>query len=96
MKRVRIGAKHKHNSQHQFHLDGPPLDLTRSTLRQILERKSLSAAAFDVASAARCLTEVPTIGLCFASTATDTESQVKFINWTYGPLEDHLVTWHSP
>jgi len=96
MKRVRIGAKHKHKSQHQFHLDGPPLDQTRSRLRQILERKSLSTAALDVASAARCLTEVPTIGLCFAFTATETEIQVKFIDWAYGPLEDHLATWHSP
>lgn len=73
-------------------LGGPSLDQTLPILRHILERKPLIVAALDVASASRCLTELPPIGLCVTLATAETEIPAEFAEWVNEQQERRLAS----
>jgi hypothetical protein len=62
-------------------LGGPSLEQTLPVLRRILAHKPLIVAALDVASAERCLTELPAAGLCLTVAVSGAEIPAKFVAW---------------
>lgn len=62
-------------------LGGPSLENTLPVLRRILTRKPLIVAALDVASADRCLRELPAAGLCVTVAVSGTEIPAELGAW---------------
>jgi hypothetical protein len=63
-------------------LGGPSLDDTLPVLRRILACKPLILAALDVASAERCLAELPAEGLCLTLAVSGSDIPAEFVRWT--------------
>jgi hypothetical protein len=62
-------------------LGGPSLEQTLPVLHRILARKPLIVAALDVASAERCLAELPAAGLCLTIAVAGAEIPAEFVAW---------------
>ncbi len=75
-------------------LGGPSLEQTLPVLRRILAHKPLIVAALDVASAERCLAELPAAGLCLTVAVSGTVIPAEFVAWV-GEQQGRRMAMHG-